>query len=135
MKILIVEDERDAAEFFLSVANSQGLEDIDVAESAEIALEQVMDTPYDLITLDVRLPGANGLEILCALRAMCPSATIAVISGHLPGDIEPSTAECADVMLEKPVSVEVLCALFNNVKQIYTAANNIRALENRSPKE
>lgn len=135
MKILVVEDECAAAHFFSQVASSQGLEDVDIAESAEIALEKVMNTKYDLITLDVRLPGVSGLEVLSALRALCPSATIAVISGHLPGDIEPSTAECADVMLEKPVTVDVLGALFNNVKQIHTANNNIRALENRSPKE
>jgi DNA-binding response OmpR family regulator len=135
MKTLIIEDDHNTAQFFFEAAHSQGLEDVDIVPSAEEALEQILNTSYDLITLDVHLPGASGLEILSALRAMCPSAIIAIISGHLPGDIEPSTAECADVMLEKPVSVKTLCTLLNNVKQIHIANHNIRALENRSTEE
>lgn len=130
MKILIVEDDRIAAHFFAEVAKSQGFESIDIADSAEDALELAVETQYDLVTLDVRLPGASGLEVLSAIRNMCPHAVIAVISGHLPGSIDPDTAACADVMISKPISVETHRALLANAHQIYTAMNNIRALEN-----
>ncbi|MFT5367457.1 MAG: two-component system cell cycle response regulator [Candidatus Latescibacterota bacterium] len=129
MKILIVEDDRAAAHFFAEVAKTRGFEEIDLADSAEAALELAVDTQYDLVTLDVQLPGTSGIEVLSAIRNMCPHAIIAVISGHLPGEIEPETAECADVMIGKPVSVQTLSTLLESAHQIYTAMSNIRALE------
>lgn len=135
MKILVVEDDRAAAHFFAEVAHQKGFENVDCADSAENALELAVDAQYDLVTLDVQLPGASGLEILSVIRNMCPHAIIAVISGHLPGDIDPEIAECADVMIAKPISVSELGALLENAHLIHTAMNNIRALENNSPKE
>jgi DNA-binding response OmpR family regulator len=129
MKILIVEDDRAAAHFFAEVAKTRGFEEIDLADSAEAALELAVDTQYDLVTVDVQLPGASGIEVLSAIRNMCPHAIIAVTSGHLPGEIEPETAECADVMICKPVSVQTLSTLLESAHQIYTATSNIRALE------
>lgn len=135
MNILIVEDDRAAAHFFSEVAHQKGFENVDLADSAEDALELAVDAQYDLVTLDVQLPGASGLEILSVIRNMCPHAIIAVISGHLPGDIDPEVAECADVMIAKPVSVVQLGILLENAHLIHTAMNNIRTLENNPSEE
>lgn len=135
MRILIVEDDRAAAHFFVEVAHQKGFESVDIANSAENALELAVDAQYDLVTLDVQLPGASGLEILSVIRNMCPHAIIAVISGHLPGDIDSEVAECADVMIAKPISVGILGTLLENAQLIHTAMDNIRALENNAPKE
>lgn len=131
MKILIVEDDRAAALFFSQVAKSQNIEDIDSAYSAEEALELAVDSEYDLVTLDIQLPGASGLEVLSMMRNMCPHAVIAIISGHLPGNIEPEIAECADVMISKPISVQSYITLLQNAQQIHEAMKNIQALETR----
>ena len=135
MKILIVEDDRAAAHFFTEVAHQKGFDNVDMADSAEQALELAVNAQYDLVTLDVQLPGASGLEILSMIRNMCPHAIIAVISGHLPGDIDADVAECADVMIAKPISVGTLDTLMKNAQNIHTAMDNIRALENKKAKE
>ena len=130
MKILIVEDDRAAAHFFAEVAKTNGHQDTDIAESAEDALTMAIHAEYGLITLDVQLPGASGLEILSVIRNMSPHAIIAVISGHLPGDIPPDTNECADVVIKKPVSVETLSSLMNSAANIHAEIGKIRKLEN-----
>ena len=48
------------------------------------------------------------------MRNIAPHAIIAIISGHLPGDIPPETEECTDVVLNKPCSVKTLSTLMNS---------------------
>ena len=47
-------------------------------------MTQVLRSVYDVITVDIQMPGASGLEIIAMLRNMCPHAIIAVVSGFLP---------------------------------------------------
>jgi DNA-binding response OmpR family regulator len=68
MRILVVEDERKVARFI-----RQGLEEeghaVEVAGDGEAALELILDArPYDLIVLDVMLPGRDGLDVLETVR-------------------------------------------------------------------
>lgn len=67
MRILIVEDERKVASFV-----ARGLREnsyaVDVAETGEDALRMAKDASYDVILLDVRLPGMSGLDVCRQLR-------------------------------------------------------------------
>lgn len=131
MKILIVEDDHTATELMIKVAKLNGYEDVDTAGSAEDALALAINKSYDLITLDVQLPGASGLEVLSVIRNMCPHAIIAVISAHFPGDVPFDAAECADVMLDKPVPVKKLAQLMNSSARICEEMTVIRSLEEK----
>jgi len=68
MRILLVEDERKVASFV-----RRGLEaeryTVDVASDGEAGLARALAEPYDLVILDVMLPGRDGLGVLRALRA------------------------------------------------------------------
>jgi DNA-binding response OmpR family regulator len=67
MRILVVEDEKRIARFI-----KQGLEEesyaVDVVADGPSALDWVAGTGYDLILLDVMLPGLNGFEVCRLLR-------------------------------------------------------------------
>ena len=67
MRVLVVEDERKLALFL-----KQGLEEqryaVDVAYDGEDGLHWALNFPYDVIILDVMLPGLDGLELCRALR-------------------------------------------------------------------
>lgn len=128
MKILIADDEEAVASYFSQLAQIRGVEEIDTVGSGEDAMTQVIRKNYDLITLDIRMPGASGLEIIAMLRNMCPHAIIAVISGFIPEDISSEVAGCIDVLIPKPVSVDTFNQLMDNVDKIYQAMNNIRTL-------
>lgn len=132
MKILIVEDEPTAANFFNMAAEASGYTDVDIAESAEEALALLIQTSYDLITLDIQLPGASGLEILSVIRNMMPQAIIAIISGNLPSEPDSDIAECADAVLNKPVRLDVLDQLFKSTARIHQEIETIRNLDKMS---
>tara|TARA_Y100000588_G_scaffold354379_1_gene408595 strand:- start:13920 stop:14303 length:384 start_codon:yes stop_codon:yes gene_type:complete len=102
MRILIVDDDTAVVDFFCQVLETRGITDPDTASSGEEAMGRVVNDQYDLITLDIRMPGANGLDILSVVRNTCPHA---VISGNFPEDIAEQTAVCADAMIGKPVKL------------------------------
>ncbi len=76
-----------------------------VAEAA-VALE---DEPIDLVIVDYRMPGEDGLAALVRFRRLRPEATIAMLTGH--GDIPLAVSavrEGADTFFTKPVDVDRL---------------------------
>ena len=79
MRILVVEDDRVAAAVL-----SKGLREhtyaVDVAEDGSIALEQASINEYDLIVLDVLMPGINGLDVCRRLRAEGIAAPILMLT-------------------------------------------------------
>lgn len=118
MKILIVDDDPIVRRYLTRLAKTQGYTDIDAVDSGEEALTRVIRQRYDLITLDLRMPGLNGLEIIAILRNMCPHAIIAIISGYIPEKISTEVASCADVMIPKPLDVDVFIQLLEGIERI-----------------
>ena len=128
MKLLIVDDEEQVRNFFVQLASAKGCDDIDCATSSEEALTKVIRKSYDLITLDIRMSGLSGLEILSMVRNMCPHAIIAVVSGFISEEITQEVSECVDVFLDKPVTPETFLGLFERVQRISEAIAEIRDL-------
>ena len=128
MKILIIDDEKSVSDFFLNLAQIRGYGDIDTAASGEDALGLVIKNSYDLITLDIRMPGVSGLEIIAMLRNMCPHAIIAIVSGFRPDEVSDEVAGCVDVMIPKPISLETFHQLLDGAEQILATMENIRSL-------
>lgn len=128
MKILIVDDEETITSYFSQLAEINGFDQIDCVNSGEEAMTQVLRSVYDVITLDIQMPGASGLEIIAMLRNMCPHAIIAVVSGFLPETMSEDISSCIDVLISKPVNVDTFSTLLQKAQQIQSAMNDIRAL-------
>lgn len=62
MKILIIEDEKELAEGIKGILGKSGYES-DAVYDGDTGLEYMLDRRYDLILLDLMLPGMDGLEI------------------------------------------------------------------------
>jgi DNA-binding response OmpR family regulator len=104
-RILIVDDDRTLLDLLRVHLASGGLK-VEVAEDAAVALRSLVETPPDLILLDIELPYLNGFEILAAVKADPATSAIPVIV--LTGREDPqSRAEAerlgADGFLIKPV--------------------------------
>jgi two-component system copper resistance phosphate regulon response regulator CusR len=67
MRVLVVEDERKVASFIARALREDAYA-VDIAESGERAISMVRDTRYDLILLDIRLPGMSGIQVASRLR-------------------------------------------------------------------
>ncbi|MFC1419031.1 response regulator transcription factor [Streptacidiphilus cavernicola] len=110
MRVLVVEDERR-----LAAALQRGLEAegfvVDVALDGVTGLRQAGRAPYDVIVLDIMLPGLNGYRVCSMLRAAGNDAGILMLTAK---DGEWDEAEAldtgADDFLSKPFSFMVLVA-------------------------
>ena len=80
-RILLVDDE---AEFVDALAERLTIRDYDVttALSGEEAVEKVKQYNFDVIFLDVRMPGMDGLEVLREVRNLKPLTEVIMLTGH-----------------------------------------------------
>ena len=104
-KILVVEDERDIAEL-IALHLSDLPAEVTLAADGPRGLELALRQPWDLIVLDIRLPGMSGLELCRKLRAKLSQVPILMLtarSGEL--DRVMGLELGADDYLTKPFSV------------------------------
>jgi two-component system nitrogen regulation response regulator NtrX len=103
---------------------------VESVESGEACLQALEGRRYDLLLLDVWLPGIDGLETLARVRTLDPELPVVVISGH--GTIETAVKAVrmgAQDFVEKPLSLEkTLLAVRNALRQRRLEAEN-RALK------
>ena len=62
-KILVVDDDKDIRDVLYDILTFQGF-DAEVVEDGEIALEKLLQTPYDLLITDINMPKMDGIELL-----------------------------------------------------------------------
>jgi two-component system, NtrC family, nitrogen regulation response regulator NtrX len=112
--ILIVDDESSIRQSLRGVLEDEGYK-TSVAESGEACLEVLRKRRFDVVLLDVWLPGMDGLEILEKIREAENAPEVIMISGH--GTIETAvraTKLGAYDFLEKPLSVDKTLILLKN---------------------
>jgi two-component system OmpR family response regulator len=68
VRLLIVEDDTSLATGLMRALSNEGY-DVAAAVNGEEALERIRSEPYDLLVLDIGLPGIDGFEVLRRLRA------------------------------------------------------------------
>src|SRR5216117_3619593 len=112
--ILIVDDEPGIRQSLKGVLEDEGYK-ASVAESGEACIESLRKRPFDVVLLDVWLPGIDGLETLEKIRESENAPEVIMISGH--GTIETAvraTKLGAFDFLEKPLSLEKTLILVKN---------------------
>jgi two-component system, NtrC family, nitrogen regulation response regulator NtrX len=112
--ILIVDDEVSIRHSLKDVLEEEGYKTAG-AESGEACLETLRKTSFDVVLLDVWLPGIDGLETLVKIRDMENASEVIMISGH--GTIETAvraTKLGAYDFLEKPLSIEKTLIVIKN---------------------
>lgn len=110
MNVLIVEDEKRMAEVLQS-----GLEEenycVSVAHDGLTAIQMTQDNQFDLVLLDVMLPGLDGREVARRIRQAQQTTPILMLTArHTAADIINGLDAGADDYMTKPFSFEVLLA-------------------------
>ena len=80
-RVLVVEDEPRIAGFLAKALGLDGHEVV-VAEDGEVGLFLGLSEPFDLVVLDLTLPGRSGLEVLAALRTDRPALPVLMLTGR-----------------------------------------------------
>jgi two-component system nitrogen regulation response regulator NtrX len=115
--ILIVDDEEGIRQSLKGVLEDEGYK-VAAVESGESCLDTLRRRSFDVILLDIWLPGMDGLETLEKIREAEDAPEIIIISGH--GTIETAvraTKLGAFDFLEKPLSLEKTLILVKNAAE------------------
>ena len=107
-RVLVVEDEAYVRESLVAVLRARGF-DAEPAASAAEAVAVVAKAPVDLVLSDLRMPGADGLELLRRLQSASPEIPVIILTGHgnVASAVECLKAGASDYVL-KPADPEAL---------------------------
>ena len=109
-RVLLVDDEE---ELVSTLVERLGYRDFHAqyATSGQDALKILREDKFDVVVVDLKLPGMSGLELLGTLVKAYPNLPVLMVTGHGPG--EPETAQkpagAYDLLL-KPINIADLVA-------------------------
>jgi two-component system nitrogen regulation response regulator NtrX len=130
-KILVVDDEPGVRGALSGILRDEGYH-VEAVETGEDCLDRLTRSAFDVVLLDVWLPGVDGLTTLARLRDRQADAEVVMISGH--GNIESAVRAIklgAFDFIEKPLSLEkTMLVVRNALRQRRLEAEN-RALRAR----
>lgn len=108
IKILLVDDEED---FVRTLSERLSLRDLQsqAVFSGEEAMRCVGDAIPDIIVLDLKMPGINGMEVLRRVKQHFPEIQVIILTGH-GNDLDETEARQLGAFdyLRKPVEIELL---------------------------
>src|SRR5438874_13374980 len=124
--ILLVDDEPGVRSALGGVLRDEGY-DVDAVDSGEACLERLGRESYDVVVLDIWLPGMDGLATLTRMRERQIDVQVVIISGH--GNIESAVRAIkmgAFDFVEKPLSLEkTVLVVRNALRQRRLEAENL----------
>ena len=116
IKILLVDDEK---EFVETLSERIRMRDHDsaVALNGEQALKKIDDDLPDVVVLDLKMPGMDGMEVLRRIRKAYPKVQVIMLTGHgSEKDEEEARKLGVFEYLQKPIDIETL---MKKVKKAY----------------
>ncbi len=117
MNILVVDDEKNIRRTLSNILEDEHYQVI-TAESGEIALNILSNEIIDLMLLDVKLPGMDGIEVLKKIKKNYPNLDVIMISGHSTIKIAVQAVKIgAYDFLEKPLSLPKIIISAKNIAE------------------
>ena len=129
-KVLLVDDEVDFLKILAERLEVRGLRVI-TATSGEDAVTNTEKEEYDLIVLDLSMPGIDGLETLKRIKTRQPDAEIIILTGQ--GSVRTGIEAMklgAEDFLQKPVDISELMDKISEAKD-----KRLLVLQSKSVKE
>ncbi|NDV27825.1 response regulator [Desulfovibrio sp. JC010] len=126
IRILLIDDEEGFSSVLAKRLTRRGVEVITAADGAEGLLK--LDTElFQVVVLDMKMPGMNGLQVLKTIKNRHPSVEVILLTGNADMDsaLASMNAGAFDFML-KPANTEIL------THRIYDAAKNSRVCMDRA---
>ena len=130
-RILVVDDDPLTCAFLTQVLESQAVEVVS-ATDAGAALEQVKAEAPDVVILDLRLPGLDGMEALRELKAIAPQVPIIILTGY--GDVSSAVEAMrrgAYDFLTKPAQAEKIVVVVRRALEHQALGTELKVLRSK----
>jgi len=129
-KVLIIEDEEGLVEFLELELKYEGYL-VDVAYDGRTGLDKATKQDYDIILLDLMMPGLNGIEVCRRLRTTKDTPVIMLTAKDSVMDRVMGLDNGADDYLSKPFAIE---ELFARMRVIFRRQENNKMLNQKRKK-
>ena len=128
MKLLLLEDDTILNDVIRVFLTSNGY-DVVVTYDGEEAQDLLYKETFDLLLLDVNVPGVNGFDLLKDLREhQIHTPTIFITSRNDTQDLKEGFDSGCDDYIKKPFEFDELELRINNIKRLYKLDNNETAI-------
>jgi DNA-binding NtrC family response regulator len=108
IKLLIVDDEKRFLLTTNKILTRKGF-DVLTTDSGQGAMDMLADHAVQIVVLDVRMPGMDGLATLREIKRRHPSTEVIMLTGHatVPSAVEGMQSGAADYLM-KPINMDLL---------------------------
>jgi two-component system response regulator (stage 0 sporulation protein F) len=121
-KVLIVDDQNGIRVLLMEVFSNEGY-DTYQASNGKLALEIVRNATPDLVLLDMKIPGMDGLDILKHIKSMNPDIKVIMMTAYGELDMIKEATDLGAIMhFTKPFDIDELRMAVNN--QLRSSPNN-----------
>ena len=106
--LLIIDDDRVNCQLIKAIFSAEGMEVV-AAHDGQSGINRVITDPPDVLLLDLRMPGLDGLEVLAKLKQEVPALPVVMLTGHQ--DVKSAVRETqlgAFDYITKPFDIEEL---------------------------
>jgi two-component system, NtrC family, response regulator HydG len=115
-RVLIVDDDVDHGESIADLLELRGYQ-AELATSGEAAAARFREVDFDLVFMDVKLPGMNGVETFFEFRRIRPAAKVMMMTGFSLAQLVAQAVENGALgVLHKPFAIEDLLAALDRAK-------------------
>ncbi|MGE0444580.1 MAG: sigma-54-dependent transcriptional regulator [Vicinamibacterales bacterium] len=116
-RLLVVDDDRAILTLIGTIALAEGF-DVATTVNGEDAMKQLRHRPAELVLLDLRMPGINGLDVLRAIRDISPRCRVVLMTGYATIDSAVEAVKLGAVdYLTKPFDLQRLRQLLSSVRE------------------
>jgi two-component system response regulator HydG len=131
MRIMVVDDEMIVRESFYHWFRKYG-HHVETAANAQQALDKLEETRFDLLFVDIKMPGMDGLELLERVKAAYPETFVVIITayGSIESAVKAMKSGASDYLL-KPFKPGHIDLVMEKISQQQTLTSRYRYLENR----
>jgi DNA-binding response OmpR family regulator len=100
-RILVADDEINTRQAFVRALQLMGYEAVGVDNGAS-ALSRLAQEPFDLLLLDLQMPGVDGVQVMQALQELAPDLAVIVLTAHatLPSAITAIKSRASDYLIK-----------------------------------
>jgi len=118
-KMLIVDDEETLTySLYQSFIISQQEYEVITAASGEEASEKLLNTEFDLVITDIKMPGMDGLELLSLIKSKYPATEVIVMTAYgSPEKRDEALEKGARFYIEKPFEIKEIKQLVMELLQ------------------
>jgi DNA-binding NtrC family response regulator len=115
-RVLLVDDEEEFVETLAERMRNRGME-VATSHSGAESLDLIEDEPFDVVVLDLQMPGMDGLEALARIKSRKPDIQVVLLTGHatVATSVEAMKLGALE-FLEKPIDMETLTKIIGEAK-------------------